>query len=105
MGSEGLRTQKENKLEKRIQEHVHKHFNYIAHRAQDFISDRKIAGVILGGHKTEIGLFREHLPKQLREKVMGDFVSEFHTNFDDILQRSKKVIETVALQNHRTAFV
>jgi hypothetical protein len=84
--------------------HLQKHFSYIGERAQAFIKNKSIAGVILGGHKNELSQFKEHLPKTLKEKVVGEFVSELHGDFKEIVDRSKIVIEQVNKQfNHQLA--
>lgn len=104
IGSQGLRTQRDDKTQRRVHERTQKHFQYIAERAQQFIKNKPIAGVILGGHKHELRLFREQLPKHLREKIVGDFVSELHGGFAEILERSRRVIQHLNPQvNPQTA--
>lgn len=98
IGSQGLRTQRDDKTQRRIHDHLQKHFQYIGKRAESFIKDKPFAGVILGGHKNEMSQFKEYLPKQLKDKVVGDFVSELQVNFNEILERSKTVINHVNKQ-------
>jgi peptide subunit release factor 1 (eRF1) len=98
------RAQRNDKLQRHIHEHLQKHFAYIASRAVSFIKNKPIAGVILGGHKTEMSQFKEHLPKNLKEKVVGNFVSELNTNFNEILGKSKEVVASANHQyNHPVA--
>lgn len=104
IGADGLRTQRDDKTQRHVHEHLQKHFSYIGERAEAFIKNKSIVGVILGGHKNEMSQFKEHLPKTLKEKVVGEFVSELHGNFNEILKRSSKVIEQVNKQfNHQLA--
>lgn len=104
IGSQGLRTQRDDKTQRHVHEHEQKHFQYISQRVQQFIKNKPIAGVILGGHKHELHLFREQLPKYLQEKIVGDFVSELHVGFNEILERSKQVIRQLNPQvNPQTA--
>lgn len=104
IGADGLRTQRDDKTQRHMHAHLQKHFSYIGERAQAFIKNKSIAGVILGGHKNELSQFKEHLPKTLKEKVVGEFVSELHGDFKEIVDRSKIVIEQVNKQfNHQLA--
>jgi peptide chain release factor subunit 1 len=98
IGSQGLRTQRDDKTQRHVHEHMLKHFSYIAKRAEDFIKNKKIDGVILGGHKNELNQFKEQLPRNLKEKVIGDFVTELHTNAQDILKKSSKIIDNFTTQ-------
>lgn len=98
IGSQGLRTQRDDKTQRHMHDRLQKHFQYIGKRAELFIKDKPFAGVILGGHKSEMSQFKEYLPKQLKDKVVGDFVSELQVNFNEILTRSKKVIDQVNQQ-------
>lgn len=104
IGSQGLRTQRDDKTQRHIHEHAQKHFQLIAERVQQFIKNKPIAGVIIGGHKHELSQFKEHLPKHLQEKIVGDFISELHVGFNEILERSKRVIQQLNPQvNPQTA--
>lgn len=99
-GSMGLRTQRTDKIQRHVYEQLQKHFDYLAKCATDFIEDKPITGVILGGHKREMSQFEKHLPKSLQRKVIGNFVSELHTNVDEILKKSTQVITKVNKELH-----
>jgi peptide subunit release factor 1 (eRF1) len=87
------RANRQDKVQRHIQYHLNHHFSYLAQKAAEFVEKKPISGVILGGHKNEMGKFEKYLPKQLKEKVVGRFVSELKTNFNDILAKSQRVVE------------
>lgn len=90
--------QREDKMQRHIQDHLHRHFIRIADYAEKFIKHKPISGVILGGHKTEMSQFEKYLPKPLKEKIVGKFVSELKINFNEIVSKSKTIIDQVDKQ-------
>lgn len=85
--------ERQNKVQRHVQDHLHQHFKYIAEKAAAFIKSRPVSGVVLGGHRTELSQFEKYLPKPLKEKVVGTFISELKVNFNEIVAKSKDVIE------------
>lgn len=84
--------QREDKIQRHVQDHLHRHYKYISQSIQEFVKNREISGVILGGHKNEMSQFEKHLPKTLQSKLLGRFVSELKGDFNEIVKKSKKVI-------------
>lgn len=83
------------KIARHIQDHLHQHLKLIAQRAGMFLHNRPIAGVIIGGHKELLHNIKNHLPKQLQEKIIGEFISELNISINEISVKSKKVIKQV----------
>ena len=99
------RADRHDKVQRHIREHVHHQFLYIAQKAAEFISKKPIAGVILGGHRTEMSQLQKLLPKQLKEKVVGTFVSDLKTDFNEILAKSKDVIARVDKKFNKQSYI
>lgn len=83
------------KIARHIQDHLNQHLKLIAQRAGTFLKNRPIAGVIIGGHQELLHNIKIHLPKQLRDKIIGEFISELNISISDISKKSKKVISQV----------
>lgn len=83
------------KIQRHINDHLHRHFQTITEHIQEFIDNRPITGVIIGGHKPLMSQFKKQLPKQLREKVVGEFVSELNINMNEMINKSRQVISRV----------
>lgn len=92
--------ERQNKVERHIQDHLHRHFQLIAQTVHDFAKTKHISGVIVGGHKELMHKLEEHLPQPLQKKIIGEFVSELNTNFNDIVYKSKRVLEQVDKRFH-----
>lgn len=90
--SETTNLTREDKINRHIQDHLHRHFQLIAERVASFVGNTPINGVIIGGHKNLLHNFKRHLPKLLQEKVIGSFVSDVNNNMNDVVEKSKRVI-------------
>jgi hypothetical protein len=86
-----LRTARQDKMQRHIRDHLRRHFKIIAQKASRFAGRKEINGVIIGGHRKDIGKFEESLPRELKEKVIGSFVSGLHENINDIVSKSMNV--------------
>jgi hypothetical protein len=92
---ESPRADRHDKVQRHVRVHTIQYFKNIAKKAEEFIQNKSLSGVIIGGHKSEISQFEKYLPKHLKDKVVGEFVSSLKTNFNDILARSMNVISNV----------
>lgn len=90
-----LRGEREDKINRHIQDHLNRHFELITHKITEFIREKSISGVIIGGHKNQFASFEKHLPKSLQEKIVGEFVSELHTNMNELLAKAQKIVKEV----------
>lgn len=93
--SEALYANREDKIDRHIQDHLHRHFQRITHRIQSFIGNQKLNGVIIAGHKNLFPEFIKTLPKQLQERIVAKCTSEIHTNVNELLEKSNRIIEEV----------
>jgi peptide subunit release factor 1 (eRF1) len=83
------------KISRHIQEHLHRHFKLIATHINKFVEHKSITGVIVGGHDTLIHKTEEYLPKQLKKKVVAEFISELNVTLSQIADHSMKIISKV----------
>lgn len=83
------------KTDRHIQEHLNQHFKIIAEKVNEFSYHKPINGVVVGGHKELIHRFEEHLPKHLRDKIIGEFTAEPDMNMNELLNRSKEILGKV----------
>jgi|SRR5581483_640278 len=89
----GLR---DDKIQRHILDHLHRHFQKISSEIQKFYATKQISAVIIGGHKNEFSQFVKCLPKSLRDKVIGQFTSELNLNFN---QLQLKAVEEIKKAN------
>lgn len=88
--------QRDDKVQRHIQDHMDHYFDYIALKAKSFIGKKFINGVIIGGHSDQMTQFEKHLSRELREKVIGRFVSELNVNFNKIIDKSIDAIRKLS---------
>ncbi len=86
---------REDKINRHIQDHIHRHFKKIVQTITQFIGNDIITGVIIGGHKNLFQKFEHHLPKNLQDKIMGEFVTELNNNTNKVILRSLQLIEEI----------
>lgn len=86
---------RENKINRHIQDHLHKHFQKIVAGVQDFLGNKKVTGVIVGGHRNIFQSFEQQLPKQLQERIVAEMVTELHVSINQLVAKSKKIIDEV----------
>lgn len=84
---------REDKINRHIQDHLHRHFQIISKRINEFVHNVPINGVVIGGHKNIFHKFEKHLPKLLQERVIGEFISETQGSVNNILKKSKEIID------------
>lgn len=83
------------KISRHIQDHLHRHMKLISEKVNEFVRNKSIAGVIVGGHNTLIHKTELYLPQQLRKKVVAEFISELNISLTQIAQDSIKIIEKI----------
>ena len=81
------------KINRHIQDHLHKHFDHVAKRMTDFVQKKPLAGVVVGGHKESMHLLENHLPKDLRTKIIGEFTADTDLDQNSVLAKSKEIID------------
>jgi hypothetical protein len=77
-------------------EQAKKHIKVVCQAIEQFVKQRSgdhIDGVILGGHKELIPQIRDCLASQLRNKVIGEFVTDTHLPIGDLTQKAQKIID------------
>lgn len=89
---ETTRLTREDKINRHIQDHIHRHFQLISQKVADFVGNTPINGVVVGGHKNLIHKFERHLPKLLQDRIVGEFVAVLNGNINEIVEKSKEII-------------
>lgn len=85
------------KIDRHIKDHLHKHFNLVATHVADFVKRRPLAGVVVGGHKESLHVLEKHLPKNLREKIIGEFIADTDLDTNSVITKSKAIIAKAPL--------
>lgn len=91
-GKLGMRS---SKVDRHIKDHLHKHFDHVAKTIKEFVGNKSINGVLVGGHSEIINSMTRHLPKRLKDKIVAEFVAEPLSSMNDLLKKSKDIIQTV----------
>lgn len=81
------------KIARHIEDHLHKHMQLIAEKIKEFVKDKPINGVIIGGHTTLIHKTEQYLPNGLKKKVIAHFISELNISLTEIAAQSLKIIQ------------
>lgn len=76
------------KVDRHILDHLERHFAFVTTKLADFIHNQPIHGVIVGGHADSIHLFENHLPQNLKDRIIGEFSAEPDTSMNELLEKS-----------------
>lgn len=80
------------KIDRHIQEHLHRHFQHIGKEVDHFLEGENIAGVLIGSHQQLIHPLEENLSLQTKEKILGEFIADLNAPLDDLLAKSTEVL-------------
>jgi hypothetical protein len=80
------------KLSHKINNQIHKHLQLIVNQASSLISGKHINGVFIGGHKTMFNAIEKVMPKELQEKVRGEFVTELNLPESELIAHCKQTL-------------
>ncbi len=98
------RGQRNDRIQRHIQQHERRYYDDLAQKIQSFIGNKSLKGIILAGHKGEMHRLTSFLPESMQQKVIGNFTSEMKTNVNEILNKSREVINrAVSRQETMTA--
>ncbi len=80
------------RIQRHIEDHVHRHLNRVAERTFEFSKDKGIERLILAApDERTVSLLKDHLHSYLKQRVLG----EFHARPDDAEQRlQEKALDT-----------
>ena len=84
------------KIMRDIEGHLHHHLQIITKAAKEFAVDKDISFVLIGGHKEIFSKLKKVLPYPLNKMVVGEFVTDVNLPVDEILAKSKKVVESLS---------
>lgn len=82
---------REDKIFRHIEIHLHRHLQNIALVAKNFAKGKNIHFIIIGGHAEIIPKMKKHLRYPLKQKVLGQFVTELNIPLNEVFLHSKKV--------------
>jgi peptide subunit release factor 1 (eRF1) len=84
------------KFDRHARMHLGWHFSMIGDKLKDFVKGKYITAVIVGGHDEILRDIEECLPKQLKEKVAGEFIAEPDEPFNQLLHKSQEFAAGIA---------
>lgn len=90
---EAKRAERTDKIQRHIHERLNQHLNLISKKAEKFINNKPLVGVVVGGHKEIIHELKSHLPKHLQEKIVGKFIADSELPVNELTTKSKKIIK------------
>lgn len=85
------------KIFRHIQDHLNRHLKLIAEKARQFITENQARFVIVGGHEQIFKKIIKRLPKNIRDKIRGTFVTELNIPASQVLRESQRFIENKKL--------
>lgn len=85
----------QNKIQRHIEDHLHRHLNSIAVEAKEFVKGNPVSFVIVGGHKEIIPKIKKHLAYPLNKMVLGEFVTELNIPLNEVFLHSKKIAQQI----------
>jgi peptide subunit release factor 1 (eRF1) len=74
-------------VERHIRDHLLHHFKHVGASVMRYLINRNIRqldGVFIGSHKEYIHQIKEYLPSRLKQKVIGEFVSNVDVPAGDL---------------------
>ena len=83
-----------------IEDHLHRHLKLVAKMATEFARGKHINFILIGGHLEMFEKIKKHLPKNLQDKVIGEFVAELNIPLDKILAIAKVAADKIQEQKN-----
>jgi len=83
------------RIERHIEDHLHRHFERVADATLDFFKKQKFDGLILGGRKETLTEFKPHLHSYLKEKILGEIDLEPTAPISEVLEKSLELEQQV----------
>lgn len=83
------------RIERHIEDHLHRHFERVADAALDFFKKQKFDGLILGGRRETLTEFRPHLHAYLRDKIVGEIDLEPNASISEALEKTLELEQEV----------
>lgn len=91
----------QDKIFRHIEDHLHRHLKLVAQATSEFIKDKNVHFIILGGHKELFTKVKKHLSGHLRKMVLGEFVTELNIPLNTVFLKSKKIAEKLELDKEQ----
>lgn len=83
----------EKRFDRHIRDELQKHFDFVADKVKAFVEQKPLAGVVVGGHHTTLHDLENHLPKPIRQKIIGTFTADTDLDDNTLIAKSKEIIE------------
>lgn len=78
------------KIDRHIQDHLHRHLQHIAAEVDAFLAEQDVAGIVIGGHRPLLHTLEKNLPRRLQRKILGEFIADLHAPLPTLVNKSKK---------------
>src|SRR5579872_3625474 len=84
------------KLSNHIDNQLHQHLQLILREAENFIKNKHINGLFLGGHQPLFHLIKKELPSILKEKLREEFITELNIPEDKLIKHCQYILTKYA---------
>ena len=84
----GRTSKQEHKIDNQIEDHL----KLIMQKAVGFIQNKHINGVFIGGHREFFHEIKNELPKDLQQKLRGEFVTELNIPDEELIAHCKNAL-------------
>ncbi len=91
----------ERRIERHIEDKVHRHLKQVADATLEFFKERKFDWLILGGKKEILGAFERHLHTYLQERIVGRVDLEPDTSLPNALSKTQEIARQVEREEER----
>lgn len=81
------------RVQSHIKDHIRRHFKHVGKYALEYLIKkgiRQLDGVFIGGHREFLHKIKEALPSKLKNKVKGEFVTDFTIPAGDLAKQVKQ---------------
>lgn len=88
----------QNKIFRHIEDHLHQYLKQLAFKVSQYVKNKSIQFIVIGGNKTFFSKVKEHLPVPLQKLVLGMFVTALNIPISTIAKHSMNVVEDIEKQ-------
>lgn len=82
------------KIARHIEDHLHRHFVSTTNFAEKYWEERQFDGIIIGTHKPLFSKITRHLPRKMKDHLIGKLVIHFKSPFGKTLDKLDAFTET-----------
>ncbi len=91
----------ERRIERHIEDQVHRHLKQVADATLDFFKEKKFDWLIIGGKKETLSAFERHLHTYLLDRIVGRIDLEPDTSLHEALAKTQEIARDVERQEEQ----